>query len=89
MGMKDSAEAYLVKGMGVDPNYPGTYLQLYQLYRSEKDTARAIHILESWRRAHPYDSTVIQEIEQYRKEIASGKRETMVVKLPTLPVQIR
>ena len=89
MGMKDSAEAYLVKGMGVDPNYPGTYLQLYQLYRSEKDTARAIHILESWRRAHPYDSTVIQEIEQYRKEIATGKRETVVVKLPTMPVQIR
>jgi len=89
MGMKDSAEAYLAKGMAADPNYPGTYLQLYQLYRSEKDTARAIHILDTWRRAHPYDSTVIQEMEQYRKEIASGKRETMVVKLPTLPVQIR
>lgn len=90
-GAKDSAEAYLSKGMAVDPNYPGTYLQLYQIYRYGGDTARALHILESWRKGHPYDSTVIQEIEQYKKEIAAGKAgpETGAIRLPVMPIQIR
>jgi len=89
LGMKDSAEDYLKKGMAVDPNYPETYLVLYQLYRSEKDSSRALNVLETWHRGHPYDSTVVQEMEQYRKEIASGKVDTTVMRIPALPVQIR
>jgi tetratricopeptide (TPR) repeat protein len=91
LGQRDSAEVYLNRGLMVDPNYPNIYLTLYQLYRQEGDTSRALHILETWRKGHPYDSTVIQEIQQYRREIAAGrvKPETALVKFPAMGVQIR
>jgi tetratricopeptide (TPR) repeat protein len=66
-GIPDSAEYYYRRGIQVNPNFGEGYGRLYTFYVMQKETAKAIAVLEEWLARNPSDGNAREELNKLKK----------------------